>query len=246
VSAADTVGIADGSGPAGPEPGSEHDRAVRSARHVAVVLTVAALTLVAVRVLLVQSFVVPTTSMEPTLGSGDRVLVSRLDHRFGSVHRGDIIVFSGDGVFDPPMSSPDTALARAGRWFASAAGAPVGEHDYVKRVIGLPGEHVTCCDAEGRIAVDGVPLDETYLPEGQQPSTVPFDIVVPAGRLWVLGDNRGVSRDSRAHLADPGYGTVPLDHVVGRVVVVWWPASRAGAIGRVDPRLTTATAAGAL
>jgi signal peptidase I len=202
---------------------------------------VAGVTLVVVRLVLVQSFVIPTTSMRPTLEAGDRVLVSRLDYRVGEVHRGDVIVFDGDGVFEPARPVPSSVLARMGRAVASALGAPVGEHDYAKRVIGLPGDRVICCDAAGRLTVNGTVLTERYLPAGTQPSSLRFDIVVPAGRLWVMGDNRNGSADSRAHLGDPGGGTVPRDHVVGRVVAVWWPLSRATGVGSVDATRTTTT-----
>jgi signal peptidase I len=205
------------------------------------VVALAAVLLVVVRLLLVQSFVIPTPSMQPTLQAGDRVLVSRIDYRLGDAHRGDLIVFDGDGVFDPAQPVPSSVLARMGRAVASAFGAPVGERDYAKRVIGLPGDHVICCDAGGRLTVNGTALTETYLPSGTPPSTVRFDIVVPAGRLWVMGDNRSDSADSRAHLGDPGGGTVPLDHVVGRVVAVWWPFNRATGVGSVDATRTTTT-----
>jgi signal peptidase I len=236
-------GAAVGGGASRPQPGPpEGDPAVlrRAARAVGLV-AIAALLLVLVRLLVVQSFVIPTSSMEPTLQAGDRVLVSRLDHLVGDVHRGDVIVFDGDGVFDPPPAQPPSALARLGRAFASALGAPVGEHDYAKRVIGLPGDHVVCCDAAGRLTVNGTPLQETYLPAGTVPSLTHFDTVVPAGRLWVMGDNRSVSGDSRQHLGDPGGGTVPLDHVVGRVVAVWWPFGRMTGVGSVDATRTTTT-----
>ncbi len=230
--------------PSAPSQRQEARSATRSAARAFTVLVAAALTLALVRMLVVQSFVIPSASMEPTLMIGDRVLVSRMDYHFGAVHRGDVIVFDGDGVFDPPKAAPSSQLARAGLWFASALGAPVGEHDYVKRVIGLPGERVVCCDAEGRISVDGVALSEPYLATGAVPSRDRFDVVVPAGRLWVMGDNRSLSDDSRAHLGDPGGGTVPLDRVIGRVVAVWWPLSRFSGVGRVDAELTAPTAPG--
>ena len=97
----------------------------------------------------------------------------------------------------------------------------------IKRVIGLPGDHVACCDAQGRVTVNGVPLTEqSYLYPGDAPSEIRFNIVVPPGRLWVMGDHRLISDDSRDHLGDPGGGTVPESAVVGRAFVIIWPPSR--------------------
>jgi signal peptidase I len=203
-----------------------------SFRRVVVLLLVAGLVVFGVRSLLVQSFVIPSSSMWPLLAVGDRVLVSRLDYRVGDVRRGDVIVFDGEGVFDAPERPARTPLAALGREIAAAGGVPVSEYDYVKRVIGLPGERVVCCDPAGRIVIDGRPLDEPYLRRPSPAYSTPFDVRVPAGRLWVMGDNREDSGDPRAHRADPGGGTVPLDHVVGRVVSMWWPWERATGIGR--------------
>jgi len=198
---------------------------------VLVVLTVALVAVALVRSLVVQSFVVPSGSMDPTVQVGDRVLVSRLSYRIGDVRRGDVVVFDGAGVFAPATPPAGTPLAQAGRGIAAVFGVPVGARDYVKRVIGLPGERVACCDAQGRITVDGEPLVETYLPRSRPASATPFDVVVPPGRLWVMGDHREASADSRAHLAAPGRGTVPVDHVVGRVVGIYWPVARARGVG---------------
>jgi signal peptidase I len=194
-------------------------------------VAVAGVLLALVRLLLVQSFVIPSSSMEPGLRVGDRVLVAR----WGSVDRGDVVVFDGAGVFSADPVPPASGPARVGRALASALGVPVGERDFVKRVIGLPGDRVVCCDAAGRLSVNGQALDEPYLAPGDAASAVRFDVAVPAGRLWVMGDHRSVSGDSRSHLGDPGGGTVPLDQVVGRVVSVWWPLARASRVGRIDP-----------
>lgn len=203
-----------------------------SIRLLAALLACAAAVLV-VRGFLVQSFVVPTASMAPTVAVGDRVLISRIPHFTGSLDRGDVIVFDGSGVFDPEPAAR-TPLAAIGAEIAAGLGVPVGRRDYVKRIIGLPGERVACCDPQGRVTVDGTALDEPYLTGGEAPSAQPFDVQVPAGRLWVMGDHRSDSADSRSHLGDPGGGTVPIDHVVGRVVAVWWPWSRLGSdLGRV-------------
>jgi signal peptidase I len=181
-------------------------------------------------VLLVQSFVVPTGSMEPLLPVGTRVFVAPNAYRFADVSRGDVVVFDGTGVFDPPPP-PGSSLHRAGAALAGLLGAPVGEHDYVKRVVGLPGDRVACCDAAGKVTVNGAALDEPYLALGDAPSAVRFDIEVPAGRYFVLGDHRSQSGDSRSHLGDPGGGTVPGNRIVGRVVGIYWPLDRAGPLG---------------
>ncbi len=151
-------------------------------------------------VFVVQPFLIPSDSMEPAYRDGDRVLVNKLAYRFGAKpERGEVVVFDGTGYF--------------------------GDGDYIKRVVGVGGDRVTC-DGRGRIAVNGRPLDEPYLHPGDTPSTVAFDVVVPEDTLFVLGDHRSASRDSRDHLGSPGGGMIPLDAVVGRADWTVWPPSR--------------------
>lgn len=147
----------------------------------------------------VQPFQIPSGSMEQGLRIGDRVLVNKLAYRFGaSPRRGDVVVFDGTGYF--------------------------GNGDYVKRVVGVGGDHVVCCGKEGRLEVNGRPVDETaFLRPGDTPSSVPFDVVVPAGRLFLLGDHRSRSSDSRDHLGSPGGGMVPVADVIGRADWIAWP-----------------------
>jgi signal peptidase I len=205
---------------------------LRSVIRVFSFLLTVALLLAGIRFFLVQTFVIPSGSMENTLQVGDRVIVSRWSYRFGEIQRGDVVVFDGEGVFSGPVEEPDSPLAAVGHGIAKALGMPVGETDYVKRVIGLPGDRVTCCDAHKRLMVNGKSMSEPYLYPGDSPSELRFDIVVPEGRLWVMGDHRSDSGDSREHMSDPSGGTVPVGQVVGRVVAVWWPLDRWSGMGR--------------
>ncbi|MFE2942789.1 signal peptidase I [Streptomyces sp. NPDC059255] len=174
-----------------------------------------------------QPFLIPSGSMEPTLHVGDRVLVNKLAYRFGTEpQRGDVIVFDGTGSFvqEPARENPVTGLLHGA---AAALGlAEPAETDFVKRVVGVGGDRVVCCDKGGRVEVNGRAVDERYLHAGDTPSRVPFDIVVPEGTLWVMGDHRSNSRDSRDHLGEPGGGMVPVERVIGRADWIGWPTGR--------------------
>ncbi|MET7777915.1 MULTISPECIES: signal peptidase I [Streptomyces] len=162
-----------------------------------------------------QPFEIPSSSMERGLRIGDRVLVNKLAYRFGAEpRRGDVVVFDGTEYF--------------------------GNADYVKRVVGVGGDHVVCCDKEGRLEVNGRSVDEsTFLYPGDSPSDVSFDVVVPTGSLFLLGDHRSDSSDSRDHLGSPGGGMIPVGDVIGRADWIAWPAGhwtrlqRAAAYARV-------------
>ena len=185
-----------------------------------------------IKTYVVQAFYIPSSSMENTLDIGDKVLVNKLIYHFRSIDRGDIVVFNGEGSWDPPsLPASSDPVVRLASQFSHAVvglfGISPGVHDYIKRVIGLPGDHVACCDAQGRVTVNGVPLNEkSYLYPSNIPSVTRFSIIVPPGRLWVMGDHRNVSYDSRGHMADPGRGTIPESQVVGRAFLILWPPSR--------------------
>lgn len=181
--------------------------------------------MVSVRAWLFQAYYIPSPSMEHTLEMGDRVLVNKASYvGSGTPKRGQIVVFNGVEGFAPNPTS------HGGFWDSalSLLGLSSDSDDYIKRVIGIPGDRVRCCDAQGRLQINGISLDEPYLFPADQPSRERFDIEVPAGRLWVMGDHRSRSADSRAHMGAPGGGTVPIDKVVGRAIAIVWPWSHAG------------------
>ncbi|MCX3058907.1 signal peptidase I [Streptomyces beihaiensis] len=161
-------------------------------------------------VFVMRPFEIPSRSMEPSLNVGDRVLVNKLAYRFGAEpQRGDVVVFDGSGYF--------------------------GDADYVKRVVGTGGDHVVCCDAKGRIEVNGKAVDERSLLYADDPaSQAPFDIKVPDGTLFLLGDHRSDSRDSRDYLGAPGGGFVPVDQVIGKAEWVAWPPGDWRSLTRED------------
>jgi signal peptidase I len=182
-----------------------------------------------IKTLLVQAFYIPSGSMEDTLEVGDRVMVSRLVPKALDVHRGDIVVFTDPGGWLPPYTPPDRGPVGNAvvdvLTFVGLMPEETGDH-LIKRVVGVPGDHVTCCESDGKLAVNGVAIDESeYIRPGSVPSQDPFDEVVPEGMLYVLGDNRQNSKDSRYNKGSQGGGFVPVDNVVGGAFAVVWPLS---------------------
>jgi signal peptidase I len=190
-----------------------------------IVVAAAVLTLL-VKAFVVQVYRIPSASMENTLQVGDRVLVNKLVYHFRGIARGDIVVFSGQDSWGPEAPPPSSdPLVRVFDGVLSDVGLASSQTYYIKRVIGLPGDHVACC-TDGKVTVNGVPLSESsYVYPGDIPS-FQFKATVPAGHLWVMGDHRGDSEDSRLHTGDPGDGAVPEDEVVGRAFLIIWPLSR--------------------
>jgi len=193
-----------------------------------------------VRSLWLDVYYIPSASMEPLFDTGDRILVSRTDFQAEPIRRGDVVVFDGRGSFAPLSSGSgplEDALAATGHWL----GLTGSDTTYVKRVVGLPGDHVVCCDAKQRLTVNGQPLVEPYLYEGDPASSQKFNVTVPAGRLWLLGDHRSVSADSRSLLGAPGGGMVREDKVIGRPVQIIWPLDRFASVARPPLAATTTT-----
>ncbi|QTE01185.1 signal peptidase I [Streptomyces cyanogenus] len=199
-------------------------------REIPLLVGVAVLIALVLKTFLVQAFVIPSGSMEQTIRIGDRVLVDKFTPWFGSKpQRGDVVVFHDPGGWlqdEQTTKKKDPVVVKQlkeGLTFIGLLPSD-NEKDLIKRVIGVGGDHVKCCDAQGRVTVNGVPLTEAdYLYPGDVPSTMSFDITVPKGRLWVMGDHRGNSADSRSHQNTPYGGTVSEDSVVGRAMVIGWP-----------------------
>ncbi|MBR5951360.1 MAG: signal peptidase I [Actinomycetaceae bacterium] len=195
----------------------------RSVLEFAGLLAVALIVSVVIKTFFVQAFVVPSGSMETTLNPTDRILVNRLADSPQDIKRGDIIVFSdpNNWLSSSSNEAESTFISRVMETIGLLP-ADSGQH-LVKRVIGVGGDTVECCDVNGRLTVNGVPIDETYLDPGVAPSDFEFSVTVPNGQLWVMGDNRGNSYDSRQHHQVDGNGFVPNSRVVGRVWAVFWP-----------------------
>jgi len=206
----------------------------KSWRRLMLVVVAAIVLMLLTKAFVVQVYRIPSASMEDTLITGDRVLVNKLVYHVRGIARGDIVVFSGQGSWGTTTGAPDPAppgnpLVRAMYGVLADVGVYSTQTYYIKRVIGLPGDHVVCC-VNGKVTVNGIPLDETsYLFPGASPSVQSFDVIVPPGRLWVMGDNRAISDDSRGHMSGfPAMGTVPENEVAGRAFLIIWPLSQLG------------------
>jgi signal peptidase I len=179
---------------------------------------------------LIQSFYIPSESMEPTLERLDRVLVTKLAPRVLNIHRGDVVVFENPGgwITQGEPIPPVGGVVGAIRSMAEAIGlAPADSKDFlIKRVIGVAGDRVACAGAGSPVTVNGVPLNETYVAAGADPSAAEFSIVVPPDAVWLMGDNRSHSADSRSHMDQELGGAVALGQVVGVAQVRTWPLDR--------------------
>ncbi|MDP1711712.1 MAG: signal peptidase I [Candidatus Nanopelagicaceae bacterium] len=192
-----------------------------------------------VKTFLMQAFYIPSGSMEDTLQVGDRVMVNRLGTITGNeIQRGDVVVFHDSAGW---LGSDDTderlGVIHLFKTLLTDVGIiPDSSKKFlIKRVIGMPGDHVVCCTTGGNLTVNGHELDESsYIYAKDKPSEIEFSVNVPADRIWVMGDHRGDSADSRFHRDDQNNGFVPANEVVGRAFFLLWPLSRASVLKRSD------------
>ncbi|MCU1558471.1 MAG: lepB [Microbacteriaceae bacterium] len=200
-------------------------------RDIVLIFVAAIIISVGIKAFLIRSFYIPSGSMENTLQINDRIIVNELVPKLVAVQHGDVVVFKDPGGWLPPtVPVQQNPFAAGVDWVLSVVGlsAPDSNDHLIKRVIGLPGDRVACCNAFGQMTVNGIPLVEPYLklPAGvTKASGDDFSVTVPKNSLWVMGDNRYDSKDSRYNRSTPSNGFVPMDDVVGRAFVISWPSS---------------------
>ncbi|MYT33671.1 MULTISPECIES: signal peptidase I [unclassified Streptomyces] len=217
-------------------------------KEIPILIGVALAIALVLKTFLVQAFVIPSGSMEQTIKIGDRVLVDKLTPWFGATpHRGDVVVFKDPGGWLKGEQKQSTGSPGPVNDFLTFIGLlpSADEQDLIKRVVAVGGDTVRCCDTKGRVTVNGTPLTEPYVHPGNPPSQLKFTVNVPTGRIFVMGDHRSDSADSRYHLEEPYDGTVSVDNVVGRAVVIAWPFSHWRFLEEPDTFATVHDAPGA-
>lgn len=182
-----------------------------------------------IKTFIVRSFFIPSESMQDTLQINDRIVVSEFYPNLLPLERGDVVVFRDPGGWlGPVVTAEQPVLVQAWDWLLASFGitAPDSASHLVKRVIGLPGDKIACCDADGKLKINGVSVTEPYIKAGGSPSEIKFSVTVPEGSYWVMGDNRANSADSRFHGDLPSKGFVGKEFIVGRAIVLSWPFNR--------------------
>jgi len=202
-----------------------------------VLVVVALVVSLLIKTFLVQFFYIPSGSMENTLQIKDRVAVNKIPFISKTINRGDVVVFRDPNNWLPEIVDYGTNkyVAKAKSALVAVGVLPNPAKQYlVKRVIGVAGDHIVCCTKNEKLSINGVEVTEPYIYAGNKPSEMKFDVTVPEGKLWVMGDHRGASADSRYHQEDVNKGFVPVSKVTGRVVAVIWPFKDITYIPKVD------------
>lgn len=178
-----------------------------------------------IKTFFLRAFYIPSESMQPTLEVNDRIIVNLLAPGVMDIERGDVVVFEDTRNWWGAVPEPDTNAFQDAMTFVGLM-PDTSSHYVVKRVVGLEGDTVECCDDQGRIMVNGEPVDEPYIYPGDNPSESEFSVEVPDDHVWLLGDHRSGSADSRSHAEEPDQGAVPVDDVMGRTLATIWPLDR--------------------
>jgi signal peptidase I len=206
-------------------------------RELPVLVVVALVVSLLIKTFVVQFFYIPSGSMENTLQIKDRVAVNKVPFISNSISRGDVVVFRDPDDWLPEIVDYDTNkyVSKAKSALVAVGVLPNPAKQYlVKRVVGVAGDHIVCCTKSGKLTINDVEVTEPYIFAGNKPSEMKFDVTVPEGKLWVMGDHRGASADSRYHQEDLNKGFVPLSRVTGRVVAVIWPFKNITYVPKVD------------
>jgi len=206
-------------------------------RELPILVVVALVVSLFIKTFVVQFFYIPSGSMENTLQIKDRVAVNKVPFISRSINRGDVVVFRDPDDWLPEIVDYDTNkyVSKAKSALVAVGVLPNPTKQYlVKRVIGVEGDHIVCCTKAGNLTINDVEVTEPYIYAGNKPSEMKFDVTVPKGKLWVMGDHRGASADSRYHQEDINKGFVPISRVTGRVVAVIWPFKNIIYVPKVD------------
>ena len=199
-------------------------------REIALILVISIAISFVIKTFFFKAFYIPSESMVPTLEENDRIFVNLMVPRNFALQRGDVIVFKDTKGWLPPSTDGNQNWFQQSLEFIGLL-PDMSQQHLIKRLIGLPGDHVICCDAQQKITVNGVALNEPYVNPAEVPRPVSFDVTVPAGKVWVMGDNRNHSSDSRFHNAsEPGNGFIDENDIEGQAVVIAWPLNRLGTL----------------
>jgi len=191
-----------------------------------------------IKTFIVQFFFIPSGSMENTLQIQDRVAVNKIPFVSRNISRGDVVVFRDPANWlpEPFTAGENKVMAKIRTGLETVGVLPNPAKQYlVKRVIGVAGDHVICCAKGGKLTINGKTTDEPYIFAGNKPSEMEFNVTVPAGKIWVMGDHRGSSADSRYHQEDVNHGFVPVSKVTGRVYAIIWPLKNLALVPSHNP-----------
>ena len=206
-------------------------------RELPVIVVSALIVSIVIKTFFLHFFFIPSGSMENTLQVQDRVAVNKVPFISDNIKRGDVVVFRDPNNWLPENleNSSNSLTSKAKSLLVTVGVLPNPAKQYlVKRVVGVAGDRVVCCGDSGKLSINGVEVSEPYIYGGDAPSDMKFDVTVPEGKLWVMGDHRGASADSRYHQDDINSGFVPLKTVSGRVVAVIWPFKNLTYVPKID------------